>query len=903
MMSDTMATQHDTQYVYSFGNGRADGTKEQKQLLGGKGANLSEMSAIGLPVPPGCTLTTEACEYFVQHDETWPEGMREQVRAGVAHIEEAMGKTFGDPNDPLLVSVRSGAAVSMPGMMDTVLNLGLNNEVVEGLAATTSNPRFAYDAYRRLIDMFGNVVVGIDRTRFEEAIASMKKKRGVDNDIDLTADDMRELVDRYKAIYRHETGRMFPTDPHEQLEFAINAVFGSWTNPRAVKYRQINNITGLRGTAVNVQAMVYGNRGDNCGTGVCFTRNPATGENALYGEFLLNAQGEDVVAGIRTPRDIQEMRRLMPEIYEELLAATRRLEHHYGNMQDIEFTVEQGTLYILQTRDGKRTGPAALTIAVDMVEEDLISKARAVRDLVEPRHLDQLLHPRFEDADAYADDVLGEGIAASPGAAVGRVVFTADEAEAWNDRGEDVILVRIETSPEDVGGMDAAEGILTSRGGMTSHAAVVARGWGKPCVAGCSDIVVNDTYKSFTNGEMTIREGDWISINGSTGEVVAGKQPLIDPELSGEFATFMQWSDTFRTMGVWTNADTPEDAEKALEFGAEGIGLCRTEHMFFGDERTARMREMILSDTEADRRRALDALLPYQREDFRGIFRVMDGKSVTIRLLDPPLHEFLPHEGEEQQKLADRLGLDVDTVRARVEAHEDFNPMLGHRGCRLGVTHPEITEMQARAIFEAALDVQADGTTVYPEIMVPLVSTEAEFCNQKRVIDEVAASVFEERNTSVDYKVGTMIEIPRAALQAASIAASADFFSFGTNDLTQMTFGFSRDDTDRFLPYYVEKEILPQDPFQVLDQEGVGELVRIGTERGRAAREDLTVGICGEHGGEPSSVTFCNDVGLDYVSCSPFRVPIARLAAAQAALADRDIPVTNHGTAGDETAA
>jgi pyruvate,orthophosphate dikinase len=902
-MSDSTATTQDTKYVYRFGNGRSEGSKEQKQLLGGKGANLSEMSAIGLPIPPGCTLTTEACEYFVEHDETWPPGMRQQIREGVAHIEEAMGKTLGDPSDPLLVSVRSGAAVSMPGMMDTVLNLGLNDEVVEGLAAKTNNPRFAYDAYRRLIDMFGNVVVGIDRTRFEDAISSMKEERGVENDIDLTADDLRELVDRYKAIYRRETGRMFPTDPHEQLEFAINAVFGSWMNPRAVKYRQINTITGLRGTAVNIQAMVYGNMGEDSGTGVCFTRNPATGENKLYGEFLLNAQGEDVVAGIRTPHDIQEMRRLMPDIYEELVQATQRLENHYGEMQDIEFTVEQGDLYILQTRDGKRTGPAAIKIAVEMVEEDLISKARAVRDLVEPHHLDQLLHPRFEDAAAYKDDVLGEGIAASPGAAVGRVVFTADEAEDWNERGEDVILVRIETSPEDVGGMDAAEGILTSRGGMTSHAAVVARGWGKPCVAGCSDIVVNYTRKSFTNGEVTVEEGDWISINGSTGEVVEGKQPLIDPELSGEFATFMRWADEFRTMGVWANADTPEDAENALDFGAEGIGLCRTEHMFFGDERILRMREMILSETETERREALDALLPYQREDFAGIFRVMADRPVTIRLLDPPLHEFLPHEGDEQQELADRLGLDVEEVQSKVETHEDYNPMLGHRGCRLGITRPEITEMQARAIFEAALDVQADGVPVRPEIMVPLVSTEAEFCNQKKTIDAVAETVFNERDAAVDYKVGTMIEIPRAALQAGTIAESADFFSFGTNDLTQMAFGFSRDDTDRFLPYYVEQEILPQDPFQVLDQDGVGELVRVGTERGRAASPSLMVGICGEHGGEPSSVNFCYDVGLDYVSCSPFRVPIARLASAQAALANEDIAVTTNGTPSEDRAA
>lgn len=881
-----MATQTDQKYVYQFGNGKAEGNRNQTDLLGGKGANLNEMSGIGLPVPPGYTITTEACHYYVDHDGEWPEGMREQVREGLRHVEEAMGKRFDDAEDPLLVSVRSGAAVSMPGMMDSVLNLGLNDEAVHGLAEKTGNERFAFDAYRRLIDMFGDVVMGIDRSRFENAITKLKEERGAEQDIDLTADDLQDLVDRYKAIFRKATGETFPQDPNEQLVRSINAVFGSWMNERAVRYRKINEITGLRGTAVNVQTMVYGNLGTDSGTGVCFTRNPATGENKLYGEFLRNAQGEDVVAGIRTPRDIQELNRLMPSIYEELQDICYRLEEHYGEMQDLEFTVQEGTLYILQTRDGKRTGPAAVKIAVDMVDEGLIEKERAVRALVEPDHLNQLLHPRFDPEAEYEDKILGEGLPASPGAAVGRAVFSAEDAEDWNEDGQDVILVRTETSPEDVGGMDAAEGILTSRGGMTSHAAVVARGWGKPCVAGCDDIVVNHEHKSFTNGTVTIEEGDWISMDGSTGEVINGKQPLVEPELSGEFARFMEWVNEFQDIGVRTNADTGPDAEQALEFGAEGIGLCRTEHMFFGEERIAKMRRMILSEEEEEQKEALAALRPHQREDFREIFRAMDGKPVTVRLLDPPLHEFLPTDPDEQAALADRLGLPADTIAEKVEALEEFNPMLGHRGCRLGVTRPEITRMQAAAIFEAALDVQADGVDVQPEVMVPLVATEAEFADQKAVIDEAAEAVFAERDASVDYQVGTMIEIPRAALQAAAIAEAADFFSFGTNDLTQMTFGFSRDDAGTFLPHYVEEGLLEQDPFQALDQDGVGELVEIATERGREGNPALKVGICGEHGGEPSSVAFCYDVGLDYVSCSPFRVPIARLAAAQAALTE-----------------
>ena len=872
-----------TKYVYRFGDGEAEGGKQMKAQLGGKGANLSEMSAIGLPVPPGFTLSTEACQYYNDHDGAWPDGLEDTVRAGIQHIASIMDQRFGDPENPLLVSVRSGAAVSMPGMMDSVLNLGLNDEVVAGLADKASNERFAYDAYRRFIDMFGDVVVGVPHDRFEDAMAALKDERGAETDLDLTADDLRELVDRYKAIYRKATGHMFPEDPYEQLHFAINAVFDSWMNKRAVKYRQINDITGLRGTAVTVQAMVYGNMGETSGTGVCFTRNPATGENKLFGEFLQNAQGEDVVSGLRTPRDIQELQRVMPSIHDELQTICHQLEAHYGNMQDLEFTVQDGTLYILQTRDGKRTGPAAIQIAVSMVDDGLIDKAKAVRDLVEPRHLDQLLHPRFKHTD-YEDRVLGEGLPASPGAAVGRVVFTADDAEAWAEDGEDVILVRIETSPEDVGGMDAAEGILTSRGGMTSHAAVVARGWGKPCVAGCSDIVVNYERKTFTNGAVTISEGDRISINGSTGEVIQGQQPLVEPEMSGEFATFMAWADAFRDMGVRANADTPSDAEHALTFGAEGIGLCRTEHMFFGEERIQPMREMIVAETEDERRAALEQLLPVQRADFEGIFRAMDGRPVTIRLLDPPLHEFLPSDDDGLQRLADHVGQPVERIHSKVNALEEFNPMLGHRGCRLGITVPAITEMQARAIVEAALNVQAEGMAVYPEIMVPLVSTEAEFAHQKQHIVETAEAVFAERDEQVELEVGTMIEIPRAALTAGAIAEEADFFSFGTNDLTQMTFGISRDDTGSFLPDYLKHDILPRDPFQALDRDGVGQLVQMGTGRGRATQPSLKVGICGEHGGEPSSVAFCYETGLDYVSCSPFRVPVARLSAAQAAL-------------------
>ncbi len=871
-------------YVYRFGGGQAEGNKDMRDLLGGKGANLAEMSAIGLPVPPGFTITTEACAYYHEHGDKWPEGLEEQVREGVRHIEQLMGARFGDPENPLLVSVRSGAAISMPGMMDTVLNLGINDQVVEGLARRTNNERFAYDAYRRFIDMFGDVVMGVKHDYFEEVLDALKKEKGVREDTELDAEALKELVRRYKEVYRQHTGSLFPEDPYEQLYKAINAVFKSWNSERAVKYRQIHKIRGLLGTAVNVQAMVFGNMGERSGTGVCFTRNPATGEKELYGEFLINAQGEDVVAGIRTPKSISELKQIMPEVYEELLRLAELLERHYKNMQDIEFTVQEGKLFILQTRNGKRTGVAAVKIAVDMVDEGLVDKKTAVRDLVEPAHLDQLLHPRFKDETAYKDRVIGHGLPASPGAAVGQVVFTAEDAEAWKAQGKRVILVRVETSPEDVGGMHAAEGILTSRGGMTSHAAVVARGWGKPCVAGCGDIVIDYKTKTFRAGDVVVKEGDWISINGSTGEVILGKEELVEPSLSGDFARFMEWVDEFRTLGVRTNADTPQDARKAVEFGAEGIGLCRTEHMFFEGDRILAMREMILASTLEERKAALAKLLPYQKEDFRGIFREMAGRPVTIRLLDPPLHEFLPHDEKEQEELARALNIPVETVRAKVEALKEFNPMLGHRGCRLGITYPEITEMQTRAILEAAVELKQEGVDVHPEIMVPLVGTREEIEHQRRVIEETAEKVFQEKGDRVDYLVGTMIEVPRAALVADQIAEVAEFFSFGTNDLTQLTFGYSRDDAGKFLPYYLENKILKDDPFQTLDQEGVGQLVRMGTERGRATRPALKVGICGEHGGDPASVAFCYEVGLDYVSCSPFRVPIARLAAAQAHL-------------------
>jgi pyruvate, orthophosphate dikinase len=884
--SSNMKTKVETKHVYSFGKDKIEGDRSMRKLLGGKGANLAEMSSIGLPVPAGFTISTEACQYYSTHNTKWPEGLADEIREGIRIIESEMNTGFGDSKNPLLLSVRSGAAVSMPGMMDTVLNLGLNDDTVEALAEKTGNVRFAYDCYRRLIDMFGGVVMNISHDKFEEVIEDVKKTRGVENDTELTGEDWRAIVDRFKAVYRHETGTSFPDSPYEQLELAVNAVFDSWNSKRAVTYRRINHITGVLGTAVNVQAMVYGNMGDDCATGVCFTRNPSTGENRLYGEFLINAQGEDVVAGIRTPEDISLLEQKMPDSFRELQELGKKLEIHYGNMQDVEFTVQNNFLYILQTRSGQRTGKAAVKIATDMVAEGIITKKDAVLKHVNPDHLNQLLHPQIDKSEVKEEEVIGKGLPASPGAAVGKVVFSSEKAEESALNNEPVILVRIETSPEDVGGMSAAEGILTSRGGMTSHAAVVARGWGKPCVAGCGDIIINYENQSFTNGNLTIHEGEWISIDGTLGTVLQGRKPVVKPELDDDYRTFMVWVDSFRDMKVRTNADTPEDARKALEFGAEGIGLCRTEHMFFGEERIRAIRKMIFSNNVDERKKSLDQLLPYQRQDFIEIFEVMNGLPVTIRLLDPPLHEFLPHEKDEIEKVANDLGIRTRVLIEKIRSLSEFNPMLGHRGCRLGITYPEITEMQTRAIIEAALTLKKRGLEVIPEIMIPLVGTPQEFRSQKLVIDQIAQKVFEEQDLQVEYKVGTMIEIPRAALVAEQIANDAEFFSFGTNDLTQMTFGYSRDDAGKFLAEYLNIGILAQDPFQVLDIEGVGQLVSMAAINGRKARPDLKIGICGEHGGEPSSVTFCYKQKMDYVSCSPYRVPVARLAAAEAYLSE-----------------
>ncbi|CAL9114958.1 unnamed protein product [Musa textilis] len=865
-----------TKRVFTFGKAKSEGDKSMKSLLGGKGANLAEMASIGLSVPPGFTVSTEACQEYQEGGRKLPHGLWEEILEGLSAVEEVMGARLGDPSKPLLLSVRSGAAVSMPGMMDTVLNLGLNDEVVAGLALK-SGERFAYDSYRRFLDMFGNVVMGIPHSLFEEKLEALKAVKGVKQDTDLTAADLKELVTRYKNVYTEAKGEQFPTDPKRQLYLAVIAVFDSWDSPRANKYRSINQIKGLKGTAVNVQCMVFGNMGNTSGTGVLFTRNPSTGEKKLYGEFLINAQGEDVVAGIRTPEDLYKMKECMPEAYDELVENCNILERHYKEMMDIEFTVQENRLWMLQCRTGKRTGKGAVKIAVDLVNEGLVDKRSAIK-MVEAGHLDQLLHPQFEDPSAYKDKVIATGLPASPGAAVGQVVFTADDAEAWHAQGKAVILVRTETSPEDVGGMHAAVGILTARGGMTSHAAVVARGWGKCCVSGCSDISVNEADKVVVIGDEVVQEGDWLSLNGSTGEVILGKQPLSPPALSGDLETFMSWVDETRQLKVMANADTPDDALTARNNGAQGIGLCRTEHMFFAsDERIKAVRKMIMAANLEERQRALDLLLPYQRLDFEGIFRAMDGFPVTIRLLDPPLHEFLPEGNIEDivTELAAETGTSEDEVFSRIEKLSEVNPMLGFRGCRLGISYPELTKMQARAIFEAAISMSNQGVKVLPEIMCQ------EFEHQVSLIRTVAQRVFTEMGTSISYKVGTMIEVPRAALVADEIAEQAEFFSFGTNDLTQMTFGYSRDDVGKFLPIYLSKGILQNDPFEVLDQKGVGQLIKIAAERGRRARPDLKVGICGEHGGEPSSVAFFAQAGLDYVSCSPFRVPIARLAAAQ----------------------
>jgi pyruvate,orthophosphate dikinase len=883
-----------TKWVYGFGGGKTEGGAHMRTLLGGKGANLAEMASLGLPVPPGFTITTEACTYFSAHQNTYPDGLKAEVNAALARMEQGAGARFGDAKAPLLVSVRSGARASMPGMMDTVLNLGLNDTTVEGLAAESNDARFAYDSYRRFIQMYGDVVLGVEHHHFEDILEDFKTDKGFALDTELSADDWKGIVAAYAAMVKKELGRPFPQDPHEQLWGAIGAVFGSWMNQRAITYRRLHNIPESWGTAVNVQAMVFGNMGETSATGVCFTRNPSTGENAFYGEFLVNAQGEDVVAGIRTPQSLTRaerelggsklpsMEEAMPKAFKELCDVRARLEDHYKDMQDMEFTVQQGRLWMLQTRTGKRTTKAGLKIAVDMAAEGLIDRAEAVRR-IDPQQLDQLLHPTLDPKAERR--LIGRGLPASPGAASGKAVFSAEDAEAWAARGEDVILVRQETSPEDIGGMHVAEGILTARGGMTSHAAVVARGMGTPCVAGAGELRVDPRQKTMTAaGGVVVREGDVITIDGSTGEVMLGAVPTIKPKTTGDFETLMKWVDGMRTLGVRTNADTPADARTAREFGAEGIGLCRTEHMFFDPERIIHMREMILAEGPDERRAAVAKLLPYQRQDFKELFEIMAGLPVTIRLLDPPLHEFLPHTEADIAEVAAAAGTTAEVIRQRSDQLHEANPMLGHRGCRLAITYPELPEMQARAIFEAAAAVVKAGAKVMPEVMIPLVGLKKELELLETLVRRVARQVMAEAGVTFPYLVGTMIELPRACIIADQIAETAEFFSFGTNDLTQTVFGLSRDDSGSFLESYRKQEILENDPFVSIDIEGVGAMIEMAVARGRATRPGIKLGICGEHGGDPASVRFCHSVGLDYVSCSPFRVPIARLAAAQAAL-------------------
>ena len=896
--------------VYMFGGGTAEGKADMKNLLGGKGANLAEMSNLGVPVPAGFTITTEVCNEFYKNNRQYPAGLQEEVTEAMKEVERIMGAKFGEPSNPLLLSVRSGARASMPGMMDTVLNLGLNDETVPGIIKKGGNERFGWDSYRRFIQMYGDVVMGLkpeskdENDPFEVLMDGLKKKRKVKMDLDLTVNDLKELVRQYKALIKRKLKKDFPSDPFEQLWGSIGAVFGSWMNERAIFYRKINNIDDSWGTAVNVQAMVFGNIGSDCATGVAFTRDPANGDKRFYGEYLINAQGEDVVAGIRTPQQITvvgskkwstesgvseaerkknypSLEEYMPEAYRQLDGIYNKLENHYRDMQDIEFTIQNKKLWMLQTRNGKRTAAAAVKIAVDMVSEGLLTREEALMR-IEPTSLDQLLHPTFDPK--AKRNVIARGLPASPGAGVGRVVFNADDAEAWSAKGDKVVLVRIETSPEDLKGMSTSQGILTARGGMTSHAAVVARGMGKCCVSGCGEIEVDYKKRIFKVNKTTIKQGDYLSLDGSTGEVMLGKVSTSDPELSGNFGTIMKWADELRTLGVRTNADTPHDAQVARGFGAEGIGLCRTEHMFFEGDRIKAMREMILAKDLPGRKKALAKLLKMQRKDFYGILKAMQGFGVTIRLLDPPLHEFVPHEKKNQNEMAREMKVPVSEIRAKVESLHEFNPMLGHRGCRLGITYPEITEMQSRAIFEAACQLKKEGVIVKPEVMVPLVGHVNELKMQKDIIVETADKVMKEKGCAVEYLVGTMIEVPRAAVTADEIAGEAEFFSFGTNDLTQMTFGFSRDDAGKFLPEYVDKKILTNDPFRTIDRDGVGQLVRMGVEKGRKTKGDLKIGICGEHGGDPNSVEFCHLVGLNYVSCSPFRVPIARLAAAQAAI-------------------
>ncbi|MGI8524777.1 MAG: pyruvate, phosphate dikinase [Pseudolabrys sp.] len=881
-------------WVYSFGDGKAEGKSGMRNLLGGKGAGLAEMAGLGLPVPPGFTITTDVCTFYYANKEQYPNDLKAQVEKALMQVGRITGKTFGDGENPLLVSVRSGARASMPGMMDTVLNLGLNDKTVEALAKKSGDKRFAYDSYRRFITMYADVVLGVGHEHFEELLDRHKEQQGYSLDTDLTADDWADLVKLYKKRVQDEKGQPFPQDPHAQLWGAIGAVFGSWMNQRAITYRRLHNIPSDWGTAVNVQAMVFGNMGETSATGVAFTRNPSTGEKKLYGEFLINAQGEDVVAGIRTPQEITEvarkesgsdkpsMQNAMPKAFAELKRIYNQLERHYRDMQDLEFTVEQGKVWMLQTRSGKRTAKAALRIAVELANEKLISKSEAVLR-VDPASLEQLLHPTI---DPKAErKVIATGLPASPGAASGEIVFTADEAAQLKADGRNVIMVRVETSPEDIHGMHAAEGILTTRGGMTSHAAVVARGMGKPCVSGAGSVRVDVANRVMTAGGQSFKQGDWITVDGSTGQVLAGKVAMVEPQLSGEFGTLIGWADAVRKLGVRANADMPADARTAVKFGAEGIGLCRTEHMFFDEERIQAVREMILADDEKSRRAAIAKLLPMQRKDFVELFEIMRGKPVTIRLLDPPLHEFLPHGEKEIAEVAAAMGADPRKLADRARGMAEFNPMLGFRGCRIAIAYPEIAEMQARAIFEAALEAGTrTGEPVVPEVMVPLIATKMEFDLVKARIDAMAQAVMKEKGAKLNYQVGTMIELPRAALLAAEIAQTAEFFSFGTNDLTQTTYGISRDDAASFLGIYTARGILPGDPFVSIDQQGVGELVKIGVERGRRTRPKLKVGICGEHGGDPASVAFCHEIKLDYVSCSPFRVPIARLAAAQAAL-------------------
>ncbi|WP_195975459.1 pyruvate, phosphate dikinase [Hydrogeniiclostridium mannosilyticum] len=870
-------------YVYLF----SEGNKDMRELLGGKGANLAEMTRAGMPVPQGFTISTEACTQYYTDGRQINDDIQAEIYEYLGKMEEICGKKFADPENPLLVSVRSGARASMPGMMDTILNLGLNDVVVEGLAKFTNNPRFAYDSYRRFIQMFSDVVMELSKKRFEEIIDAKKAEKGVKMDTELDTEDMKDLVKRFKAFYKEEKGEDFPSEPKVQLMEAVKAVFRSWDNPRANVYRRMNEIPYDWGTAVNVQAMVFGNSGDKSGTGVAFTRNPATGEKALFGEYLINAQGEDVVAGVRTPSPISQLKNDMPEVYQQFSEIADRLEKHYKDMQDMEFTIENGKLYMLQTRNGKRTAAAALKVAVDLVDEGMIDEEEAVLR-VEPKQLDSLLHPQFDGNAVKSAKVIGKGLAASPGAACGKVVFSAEDAKEWHDRGEKIVLVRLETSPEDIEGMVVAEGILTVRGGMTSHAAVVARGMGTCCVSGCGDIVVDYDKKQFTLGGLTIKEGDYISIDGSTGNIYAEAIPTVAASISGDFGRFMAWADKYRKLEVYTNADTPRDAKQGRSFGAQGIGLCRTEHMFFEESRIKAMREMIVADNTEDRKKALAKIMPYQQGDFEGLYEAMEGCPVTIRFLDPPLHEFLPTKEEDIQEIAGELGITVQRLHEVIDSLHEFNPMMGHRGCRLAVSYPEIAEMQTTAVINAAINVTKKGKyNIKPLIMIPLVGEVKELKYVKDVVVETADRIIKESGISMEYEVGTMIEIPRAALTADEIAEEAEFFSFGTNDLTQMTFGFSRDDAGKFLDYYYEKKIYESDPFAHLDQKGVGKLVKMAADLGRKTRPDIHLGICGEHGGDPTSVEFCHNVGLNYVSCSPFRVPIARLAAAQAAVKEK----------------